>query len=238
MRNRLAAITFGFTLMMGVTSAIAVPLYQGLRNPTQTPKEQGWTYLGTRQQPAPTAQASTSGTVLDSGSPQNYAGYFIQSPLNLDRSGNGFAISFRVQINSETHNSNNRAGFSMIVVPNRLASEANSFPYAIELGFWTNSIWAQSAQFTRAESVSLDTTSAARDFVLYVQGNQYKLFTKGSSTPILQGQLRQYTGFTPPPLFPNPYATPNLVFMGDDTTSATAKVTIGGVYASLAKQLR
>lgn len=234
MRNRLAAITFGFTLIMGMTSAIAVPLYQGLKNPTLTPKEQGWTYLGTRQQPAPTAQATSNGTVLDSGNIKNYAGYFIQAPFSLDRSGNGYALSFRLKINSESHVSDSRAGFSIIAMSAQAPGETQ--PYGVELGFWTDKIWALNQQAVRTETVSINTT-VTQDYLLYIQGNRYSLYTKGSGTPILQGPLRQYTSYTPPPGFPNPYQTPNLIFMGDDTTSATGSATISAMYVAPARQL-
>jgi hypothetical protein len=239
--NRLAAITFGFTLMMGMTSAIAVPLYRGLTNPTQTPKEQGWTYLKTSLQTAPTAQATSSGTVLDSGSSQNYAGYFITAPFNLNRT-DGYAISFSIKINSESHTKDNRSGFNVIVVSNKLSTETQ--PYAIELAFWENSAWAYNPDFSRAETVSINNKDTVRHFVLYVKGNSYQLFervarsSKIASGAILQGSLRQYTGFTPPPGLPNPYTTPNLIFMGDETTSATANVSISNVFATEVKTIQ
>lgn len=229
MRTPLAAITLGFTLLMGATSASAIPLYRGLTTPSQTPKEQGWTYLFTPFPTAPSVTATTRGTILDSGATRNYAGYFLTSPSPVDRN-TGYALSFGVQINSESHNSDNRAGFSIILVSNPLAGESQ--PYAIELGFWENSIWAQNVGFTRGENVSLNTQSAVKNYVLYIKDNQYKLYMQGSTTPILEGPLRQYTGFEPPAGFPNPYTTPNLIFMGDDTTSATANITLSRVYAS------
>jgi hypothetical protein len=230
MRKSLAAITVGCTLLLEATSASAIPLYRSLTIPSPTPDQQGWRYLKTPYPTAPSATATTTGgTILNSGNSRNYAGYFIQSPFMLERNA-GYTVSFSVQINSESHSRDDRAGFSIIVTSNRQTTETQ--PFALELGFWTNSIWAYNANATRGESVSFNTQSAVTDYMLSIKGDRYWLFTKGSVTPILQGSLRQYTSYTPPPGFPNPYTTPNLIFMGDDTTSATAQVTIRRVYAS------
>lgn len=70
------------------------------------------------------------------------------------------------------------------------------------------------------------------NYNLYVKGNQYKLFVNGSTNPILTGSLRQYTGFTPPPGYQNPYTTSDLIVLGDNTTSATSAVTITNVYVT------
>ncbi|MFB8789132.1 MAG: hypothetical protein U7123_09850 [Potamolinea sp.] len=99
-------------------------------------------------------------------------------------------------------------------------------PYALELGFWQNNIWAYNLGFTRGENVNFNTT-AMQAYALYVKGTTYRLFIAGSTTPILQGQLRQYTGFKAPLGLPNPYTTPNMIFFGDDTSSATSKSTLG-----------
>lgn len=241
MKNFLAAIAVGSSLLVGAMSANAVPLYRGQITPNQTPDQQGWTYLKTPFPTAPTATATSSGTVLDSGATRNYAGYFFQTsssqqaPFELDRSGNGYALSFKVKINSESHTRDNRAGFSLITISKQLPGETQ--PFGIEMGFWTDSIWVLNADATRGETVSIN-TQVARNYLLYIQGNQYKLFIEGSKTAILQGSLRQYTEYTPPAGFPNPYTTPNLIFMGDDTTSATANVTITQMYAAPVTQAR
>lgn len=230
MKISLVSITTSFALLMSVTTAKADVLYNGLSLPSQTPSDQGWLYQGTSIAPAPSATATSSGTILDSsGTNSNYAGYFRQSPLQLNRS-TGYSVTFRVQVNSESHSSTNRAGFSMIVISSLLAGESQ--PYGIELGFWTNSIWAQKVGFTRGENVSYNTKAQAITYKLSVKDNNYQLFANGATTPILQGTLRQYTGFTPPPGYGNPYTTPNLIFMGDNTTSARAKVTIVSVEAN------
>ncbi|AFZ01891.1 hypothetical protein [Calothrix sp. PCC 6303] len=225
MKTPLAAVTTGLGLLIGVNSAAAVTLYNGLSFPSQ----QGWTYLRTTFGSAPVEKRIVGSTILDSGSNNNYAGYFRKSTVTLNRSF-GYTITFKLQVNSETHILNDRAGLSMIVMSNQLPGESR--PYGIELGFWENSIWSQNVGFTRGENVNFDTKTRVQTYKLFVNNKGYKLFVDGNmKNPILQGNLRQYTRFTPPPGYPNPYGTPNLIFLGDNTTSARAKFTVMNVDA-------
>jgi hypothetical protein len=228
MKTFVNTITTGLALLMGVNSANAVTLYNGSSFPIQTPSQQGWTYLKTNFPIAPLEMTTDGGTILDSGNNSNYAGYFRQSTFQLNRSF-GYTITFKLQLHSESHVSNNRAGLSIIVISNPLTGERQ--PYGIELGFWQNSIWAQNVGFTRGENVIFNKNTNAQTYKLSVKNNSYKLFANGGTNPILQGNLRQYTGFTPPPGYQNPYTTPNLIFIGDNTTSAKAKFTILSVDA-------
>lgn len=224
MKVFLSTLTASLTLALSATAASALLLYDGLSSPFQTPSQQNWLYQATAIGIIPKATATSSGTVLDTGDSANYAGYFNQNPIILDRS-NGYTVSFRLRVNSESHGTNNnRAGFSVLVISNQRAGESQ--PYGIELGFWLNNIWAQSSTFTRAETATYNTQSLAHTYHLKVSGNQYQLFVDNGTAPILQGPLRQYTGYTPPPGYPNPYKTPNLLFWGDNTTSAKSKVTL------------
>lgn len=230
MKNTLAVITTGLSLLVGVTSVNAVTLYDGSLQPTQTPSQQGWVYQQkVNNSPTPTATTISNGTLLNSGYISNQAGYFRLAPFPLVRD-TGYSVSFSVKVDSESHTNSNRAGFSLIVVS--ALSTGDTHPYSIELGFWQNSIWAQKVGFTRSENVTFNTQGNVNNYTLYVKGNQYQLFANGSVNPILKGNLRQYTGYTPPTGYPNPYTTPNLIFVGDNTTSATAQVTINSVSAS------
>jgi hypothetical protein len=224
MKTHLAAITVGLTLLMEVNPANAIELYNGLSIPSQTPEQQGWLYQSRPPAPAPAVTATSKGTIVDTtGNINKDVGYFRQSPAPLNRK-TGYTIRFSMQVNSQSSQSNDSAGFSVIVSSALLAGETQ--PYGIELGFWQSSIWAQNANFTPGEKVSYNTSAAVRNYRLYVKGKNYKLFADGSSTPILKGQLRQYTGGAPFPEAPNPYSTPNMIFLGDKTTSAGAKVTL------------
>jgi hypothetical protein len=139
-------------------------------------------------------------------------------PLNRST---GFELDFTVKLLSETHNSTDRAGFSVIA----LSSDAS--PLGIELGFWTNEVWAQNAGFTHGESSSaFDTTAGLIDYRLEIQGTGYTLLANNSQ--ILNGSLRDYTAFNGGPPFNSgfPYNQSNFTFFGDDTSSANAKVQI------------
>ncbi len=151
----------------------------------------------------------------------------------LDRN-DGFRINFDIQINSESHNNDNRAGFSIVVISDDLQG--------IEIGFWTNQIWAQQVTgnvSTRSTAptanANLDTT-VFNNYNLVVQGNGYQLYANDLKTLLLSGFLTDYSSFSPqvpvlpfPINPPNPYQTPNLLFFGDDTTSAGADVTLGNI---------
>jgi hypothetical protein len=178
----------------------------------------------------------------------------------LDRNA-GYVLSFTAQLNAESRTNtadknhdgrDDRAGFSVIV----LSSDRKG----IELGFWTNRIWAQEdgtsqqnpslepdtapasdyrTLFTQAEYNSNVNTAALTRYDLVVQGNTYTLFGNGVS--LLTGRLRDYTAFVPPTVLagglvpvqaPDPYALPNFVFFGDNTSSAQAQVKINAIAIS------
>jgi hypothetical protein len=117
----------------------------------------------------------------------------------------GYTVSIDLKLLSETHASNDRAGLSLIVLSSDLQG--------IELGFWTNEIWAQSgAGFTHAEGIATNPTAATTTYDLNVAGSTYTLLA--NSSPILTGALRDYSSFG------FPYTTSNWIFVGDDTGSA------------------
>jgi hypothetical protein len=121
MKALLSTVTASLTLALSATAASALILYDGLSSPYQTPSQQNWLYQATAIGTIPKATATSSGTVLDTGDSTNYAGYFNQNPIILDRS-NGYTVSFRLRVNSESHGTNNnRAGFSVLVISNLMA---------------------------------------------------------------------------------------------------------------------
>jgi hypothetical protein len=211
-----------------------IVLYDGIKN--NRPDNQGWTYLSAGG--GATHSASGGATTLDTSSSKGIsAGYFAAqagflgstAPVPaLDRV-IGYTVSFTVQVELEDHagsDRNNdeiedRAGFSLIVL--------SSDKRGIELGFWKDRIWAQeggtgSTLFTQAEGAAFDTQSARILYALAVQGDTYTLSSNGA--PILSGNLRDYTALSG---FPDPYETPNLIFLGDDTSSASAKIQLAYV---------
>ncbi len=164
-------------------------------------------------------------TTLSSSVNAFQGGYTPQVSLvpTLDRT-RGFSIRSTLQLTTEEHAGSDkngdaiddRAGFSIIA----LASDL----HGIELGFWPNRIWAQAGGglgdgpiFTQAEGVNLD-TSIERNYTLNIHGNSYTLSADG--TIVLSGVLRDYSSFG------LVYTTPNFIFLGDDTTSASATIRI------------
>ena len=195
-------------------------LYDGALS-TGTPETQGFVYLTYPFGGAQATQTFTqSVTILDTTSQMgDYAGYFARPTWypSLDRVG-GYQVLFTVQALTETHTSQHRAGFSLLV--------ESSDKRGIELGFWANEIWAQeggsSQPFTHAEGAVFTTTAELIDYGLIVWGDSYTLTANGVA--VLSGPLRDYTLAPPPPLPLNPYTTPNLIFLGDDTSSACARI--------------
>ncbi len=160
-------------------------------------------------------------TMLDTTSANNiYAGWVSEGTITpgfpvLDRA-NGFQVDVTMQVEAEAHANNNRAGYSLIA----LGSDAKG----IELAFWGTEIWAQNdtatgGLFTHGEGVVFDTTANLVDYQVIVVSDTYTL--TANATPILTGPVRDYTDFSG---FPDPYETPNFLFMGDDTTSAQARI--------------
>ncbi|MEG4814975.1 choice-of-anchor Y domain-containing protein, partial [Microcoleus sp. K5-D4] len=152
----------------------------------------------------------------------------------------GYGVRFDVKINSESHtfadsdkNSDNlsdRAGFSLVAI----SSDGQK---GVEIGFWDNEIWVQKDGISDSgplfthdiANTSPDrwfgNTTQLASYELTVLGDNFTLFRNG--TAILNNRpLRNYTSFTGAI---NPYKTPNFLFFGDDTTSASASFELKNV---------
>ncbi len=167
---------------------------------------------------SPTYDSSLKAATIDSTpANSNQRGCKIDSSLTpiLDSTAY-FSLNFTAKLISESHTSaNNRAGFSIILL--------GSNHVGIELGFWTNLVWAQNQNFgntgsPRGEEVTFNTSAAFVDYRLQIRNNAYYLYANDSQ--ILTGSLRDYTGNG----FDIIYGQSNYTFIGDDTTSAQAKV--------------
>ncbi|MCI0644585.1 MAG: hypothetical protein L0346_06880, partial [Chloroflexi bacterium] len=89
----------------------------------------------------PTQTISNGGVILDTSATHSYyAGYFGQEALvpTLDQT-EGFTVTFAASVLSETHASNDRAGFSIIVLSDD--SGGTEPVVGIELAFWSDEIW-------------------------------------------------------------------------------------------------
>jgi hypothetical protein len=209
--------TFGIGLalfIVGVQNSLAATLFDGTLG--TLPASQSWIF----QDPSglATQSASGAGTTLNTLALGAIAAGYAPGPTifpTLSRSP-GFSVRLDAKLLSESHASTDRAGFSWLV----LASDLKG----VELGFWANEIWAQndSPLFTHGEGATFNTTDAVHQFLLTVTGTSYQLSADGS--PLLSGVVRDYTASSQ-----TPYHTPNLVFVGDDTTSASASVLIARV---------
>jgi len=164
-------------------------------------------------------------TIMDtttSGS-STYAGWISNGTTTtefpiLDRTA-GFQVDFTVQVENESHTNNNRAGFSIIIL-----SDDNQ---GIELALWENEIWAQNDDttgglFKHGEGTSFATTAGLIHYQVIVVNDTYSL--SANNKPILTGHVRDYSKFSG---FPDPYETPNFLFLGDDTTSAQSRIRLG-----------
>ena len=203
----------------------AAVLYDGSLGTTLS--QQGWFYL-TDPLSGADAQYSAAGgaTRLDSTPTMSdsagfftrleYLGIVLVHPAMpvLDPQA-GYTLQFSVAVPTETHVSTHRAGFSVLVVGEDYGS--------IELGFWTNEIWAQSgpnpldpgeALFARAERSGAFDTTTLTSYELRVLGDGYSLWS--DSTELLSGLLRDYSSHSHPV-----YSMPNTIFVGDDTGSAS-----------------
>jgi hypothetical protein len=148
-------------------------------------------------------------------------GYGLIEPL-LSSNAPGVRLDFTVKLESETHNSNDRAGLSIIVT--------DQTKHGIEIGFWSDRVWAQQLGFTHGAE-ALFNTGALTDYSLTIVGGTYTLAAGGTS--LLSGSTLFYDAPGLPPPFSNiPYRTANILFLGDDTTSASAKFDLKSVSLS------
>jgi hypothetical protein len=216
-RVGLAAVVLAAALAVGGArpAQASIPLYDGAN--AAAPEAQGWLTYGAF--PAASFAVTASGrTVLDTTAAaaihagySNYgaslAAFHTAAFPRLDRTA-GFTVALDARLLAEAHTRPDRAGFSVIA----LASDLQG----IELAFWTDRVWAQSAVFVHAEEALVDTTAAVRRYELRVQGAGYTLSADG--LPLLSGPLRDYSAAGAP------YDRPSFLFAGDDTTSAQASV--------------
>jgi hypothetical protein len=196
---------------------------------------QGFNYLTNPFLGANATQTFSKGvTTLDTTeNVTDSAGYFARSSRvpKLDRQ-QGYTLQFTVQILRESHAAgdrnrdgiSDRAGFSVILLGDDMKG--------IELGFWTNQVWAQqdgkaqpppstNTLFTHAESANFNTTTGLITYELTLKGNNYTLSSGGKT--ILTNRLRDYS------VFGFPYDQPNFIFLGDNTGSASAQIRLASV---------
>lgn len=127
-------------------------------------------------------------------------------------------VTFDLRVVAESHSNADRAGVSVIVTC--------SDKKGVEISFWQNEVWAQddSPLFTHGEGAPLDTTAhgsgrgGLRRYTLVFDRSRYWLTVDGQ--PLLSGPRKDYRAFTGNP---DPYEIPNVLWVGDDTQSASAR---------------
>jgi hypothetical protein len=207
-----------FLFCSATAQAAAINLYDDSLG--SVPDTQPWLYAAGDGAFTETATAGGVNLVTSEAVSAGYSnylpiiGYKNAAFPTLDRAA-GFTLEFELQLNSESHANNNRAGFSVILL--------DSDHLGIEIAFWEDRVWAQNAGFTQGEGAPFATVRREVFYQLGISGNSYGLFANGQS--LLQGVLRDYSGAGPT----NPYAVQNFVFLGDDTSSAGADVDLGQV---------
>jgi hypothetical protein len=218
-------LVFVLFLVPATLRAGEVVLYDGT-NPA-TPESQGFLTFQAFP-PGSYSVTGAGGTTLDTTAANGISAGFhdydaglsgVKNPglPSLDRA-TGFQVTLDVRIDTETHSSLDRAGFSLIALSQDLRG--------IELGFWTDRVWAQSGpSFTHAEEAPIDTTARVRRYALNILGDSYSLTADGTS--LLTGPLRDMSSFGAP------YDRPRFVFVGDDTSSASARVELGRLAVSV-----
>jgi plastocyanin len=183
----------------------------------KAPAAQGLQFLALGA--AVTQTVGSGATTLDTSAAANAQAGYISSVQTLNRS-RGYTLTLVAELAQEAHTSQHRAGFSVIALSSDLRG--------VELGFWPERVWAQAggsppALFTQAEGVAL-TTGQLSTYTLRIAANSYVLSQDGAA--VLTGTLRSYTAFSG---FPDPYETPNFIFLGDNTSSARAIVRLSRV---------
>lgn len=228
----------GLLVLSAGTEAAVTQLY----DPGQgtLPQDQGGLlYIQTSGAvPGTVSQGTRLDTSDDAGSGTDAAGFFNHFPNPFDLANpdtwidvnpgfpsldpvTGFTLGFELLLHGEVHGSIDRAGFSVILL--------GEDKRGLELGFWDDQIFAyrDTPLFTHGEGASFDTTAARVLYELTVLGTSYLVEADG--TEILTGLTRDYGAFGG---FPDPYETPNFLFLGDDTGSAYADFTLGPVWVN------
>ncbi|MFM7641346.1 MAG: hypothetical protein ACKO45_07325 [Cyanobium sp.] len=237
--NETVALTLsngtGYTI--GTTSAVvgtitnddsSLTLYNAASG---RPSDQGWLTFGGLNG---SQTRSSNGTTLASATlgAAGYSNYANAAPTlinsafpKLDRSV-GFSLDFRLQVLNESHQTNNRAGFTVIVL------DQGPIPRGIELGFWSDRIFSQqggSIPFQNiGEGVNGFSTTTATTYSLRILDQAYYLLA--GNRLVLSGAVQDYSLWQKDPLLPyNPYTTSNFLFLGDNTRSAGATVELGNI---------
>jgi len=229
-KHFLAFFSLFFILFPHTSSATLFTLYDATQN--NLPNDQPWlTYYSTGTNNL-TVVAEGANLQTDNAVSAGFSNYSLL-PLGLKNPGfptlnstTGFTLSFSMQLNNESHVSDYRSGFSVI-----LLDENN---LGVELGFWQDTIWSQSDDplfQAKDEQVAFNTAASMLSYDLTILNNDY--FLTQNDNILLTGELKDYSAFTGGPFGSSiPYSLSNYLFLGDNTSSASADVTLGQMVLS------
>ncbi len=200
-------------------TASATDLYNGSLN--TSPESQGWlTYGPDASNYTPGASFTNFDTTSSNTLKDGYSNLGAANTLPILDRNFGFDVTLNMKMLSEAHASGDRAGVSLIVL--------DKDHKGVELGFWADQVWAQqdSPLQTHPGTPTTEATSAFNPsdhewvYDLHIGPAGYTLTADG--TQILSGPNKDYSAFAG---FPNVYALPDFIFLGDDTTSANGHAT-------------
>jgi hypothetical protein len=212
-----AAVIFG-------ASTQALTIYDGALN--TAPESQGLLAFSSLT-PSTYRTVSPGKVTFNSGANSNQVGWannlfplgnFPLAGYPTFDSTQGFVLGFDMKVLSESHDNNDRSGFSILLL--------DSNHTGVQLEFWTNEVWAQTlsgTNFVHGEGSAFTTTNQTH-YDLEIHNGTYQLFANNSQ--ILTGSTRDYL---PGDATPDPYGLANYLFVGDTTTSATASAEISSL---------
>jgi len=228
-----------FTVVPSLSSPEVLVLYDAIKQPVTLdkfiPKWLVYTNTGGTQ----SWHESPPGTFLDTlpdlealDGYSNYGGIRLFNPQfpKLLRS-SGYTLSFTVEILQEEHTRPERSGFSVILLSQDVQSKLSS---SLEIGFQKNRIFLQNEQplfgrLAAQEILKFNPVGVGLvNYDLKVKDNIYSLWANGKL--LLEGKLQDYTKFVG---LLNPYRLPSFIFLGDDTTSAGARINLQRVVLQL-----
>jgi hypothetical protein len=216
--------------------AVTTVLYDG--NSGVTPNLYG-PYLNFRTIGGSSQIASGGVTTLNTFDPNpllsesTFAGYGNRSNAGtlltstLDNNA-GYTLSFKIKINSQTNtgiNGPNRAGFSVLVL--------GSDKKGVEIGFRDSDIFAQNNTFSAIDPLQQKSNisgilSTLTTYDLKVNSAGYTLTIGSNPNQSFSGLLKDYTAAATTALT-QVYNTSDVIFFGDNTTSAGASVDIQNI---------
>lgn len=216
-RSTFAFAVAAWAICSGVPVANAATLYDPALG--TLPGAQGWTVLATG---AAASQAVSGGRYrLDTtGNGVVSWGNAVSTPLDTAA---GFDLRLTLQVGVESHDSANRAGYSVVIV----GSDPTK---ALEVSFWSDQVWvadhvaSDPDRFVHGAGAAFDTKTSPHDWLLSVRNQQFTLAADGSV--LLSGSLRDYTAAG------LPYSVPNFLFLGDDSSRGSSITQLGLVSVS------